>query len=205
MGVVGLGRLNNVDAVTLDAYGTLVGLEDPLPRLQAAFGVRAREAARGFEAEFAFYREHVLEGRDAESLAVLRSRCAAVFAEAADAKADSDAFQACLVFIPLPGVVATLRRLRARGLALAVVSNWDVGLHEHLRRLGLAHWFDAVVTSAECGIRKPDPRIFALAIERLRVRPERVLHVGDDDVLDREGAQAAGIHFAPAPLTDVFT
>ena len=43
MGVVGLGRLNALDAVTLDAYGTLVGLEDPLPRLQAAFGVRAMQ------------------------------------------------------------------------------------------------------------------------------------------------------------------
>ncbi len=193
--------LSEVDAVTLDAYGTLVELEDPVPRLQAAFGVDARAASRGLEAEISYYREHVLEGSDAESLAGLRGRCAAVFAEASGSTPDATAFQSCLVFTPLPGVVDALRRLRAQGLALAVVSNWDVGLHEHLRRLGLR--FEAVVTSAESGIRKPDPRILALALERLRIPPERALHIGDDEV-DEQAARAARLRFASAPLADVF-
>jgi len=80
------------------------------------------------------------------------------------------------------------------------VSNWDVGLHEHLRRLDLR--FDAVVTSAEAGIRKPDPRIFALALDRLRIPPERALHIGDDEI-DEQAARAAGLRFAYAPLGDL--
>ena len=201
MGSVGLGRLNELDAVTLDAYGTLVGLEDPVPRLQSAFGISAEAARHGLQAELAYYREHVLEGRDAESLAVLRARCANVFAEGSGSIANTTAFQSCLVFVPLPGVGDALRRLRAYGLALAVVSNWDFGLHEHLRRLGVR--VDAVVTSAEVGVRKPDPRVFLRALELLGVAPERALHIGDDAELDSAGAAAAEMRFVSAPLTGV--
>lgn len=199
MGTVELGFL---DAVTLDAFGTLVELDDPVPRLQARFGVDADAARRGLDAEIAYYRNHVLEGRDAAGLADLRRRCAAVFAEVAGTTSDADAFQSCLVFTPLPGVVDALRRLRAHGLALAVVSNWDVGLHEHLQRLGLR--FDAGVTSAEAGIGKPDPHIFALVLERLRIPPERALHIGDDEI-DEQAAEAAALRFAYAPLADALT
>jgi len=195
-------ELGGIDAVTLDAFGTLVELEDPVPRLQARFGIDAGAARRGLDAEIAYYRDHVLEGSDSARLGDLRERCAAVFAGAAGVPSDADAFQSCLVFAPLPGVVDAVRRLRTQGLALAVVSNWDVGLHEHLRRLDLR--FDAVLTSAEAGIRKPDPRIFALALERLRIPPERALHIGDDEI-DEQAAEAAGLRFAYAPLTDLLT
>jgi len=198
--VQGSIELRQFDAVTLDAFGTLVELEDPVPHLQARFGIDADTARRGLDAEIAYYRDHALEGSDSASLADLRRRCAAVFADAAGATPNADAFQSCLVFTPLPGVVDALRRLCAQGLALAVVSNWDVGLHEHLRRLDLR--FDAVVTSAEAGIRKPDPRIFALALERLRIPPGRALHIGDDEI-DEQAAEAAGLRFAYAPLADV--
>ena len=89
--------------------------------------------------------------------------------------------------------------LRRRGLALAVVSNWDVGLAEHLGRVGIGALVDTVVTSAEAGAAKPDPAVFHLALERLRVAADRTLHVGDSDS-DEEGARAAGLRFAPAPL-----
>ena len=101
-----------------------------------------------------------------------------------------------IVFEPEPGALETVRRLRALGLALCVVSNWDCGLPEHLERLGIDL---AVVTSAEAGAEKPDPRIFRLALERLGVEPGRALHVGDSPE-DEEGARAAGMRFAPAPL-----
>ena len=69
-------------AVLLDAMGTLLRLEDPVPRLRAAllarFGVDvgAEAAAAAIRAEIAFYRAHLQRGRDAESLAALRARCA---------------------------------------------------------------------------------------------------------------------------------
>jgi putative hydrolase of the HAD superfamily len=104
---------------------------------------------------------------------------------------------------PEPGAVETLHSLRARGLELAVVSNWDVGLKEHLERLELASLFSAIATTAEAGAPKPEPAVFRLALERLGVDAERALHVGDEPG-DEEGAAAAGMRFAPAPLARAF-
>jgi HAD superfamily hydrolase (TIGR01549 family) len=98
------------------------------------------------------------------------------------------------------GVDDALARLRSLGLTLAVVSNWDAGLPEHLDRVGLAHWFAAVVTSAAEGVAKPDPRIYAITLARLGIEPARALHVGDEPELDGAASRAAGLHFASSPL-----
>lgn len=92
-----------------------------------------------------------------------------------------------------PDVSAVLAELAQRGLPLAVVSNWDPRLPELLDDLGLAGRFVAVVSSSSVGIEKPDPRLFAAAVEALGVEPERVLHVGDSRRHDVEGAEAAGL------------
>lgn len=200
-----------LDAVTIDAYGTLVELDEPVERLAAALRKRGVErpddqVGAGLEAEIAYYAEHKLEGRDEASLRDLRERCAGVFLEGAavaeiDAASFAGPFGEGLAFRVVDGVPEALERLRSLGLALAVVSNWDVGLPAHLERAGLAHWFAEVVTSAAEGIAKSDPRIYALALKRLGVAPARALHVGDHPVYDEQASRAAGMHFAPAPLT----
>jgi putative hydrolase of the HAD superfamily len=205
-------RRADLDAVTTDAYGTLLTLDDPVPRLAAALarhGV-AREPAEvepALAAEIAYYAEHKREGRDAESLAALRRDCAGVFLEAARAPVAAAEFVAdftdALAFRVLPGVAEALARLRELGLPLAVVSNWDCALGDHLERAGLGRFFAAVVGSAESGLEKPDPAIFALALERLGVEPGRALHVGDHPVLDEQAARAAGMQFAYVPLAGV--
>ncbi len=112
-------------------------------------------------------------------------------------------FMGAIVFEPMPGAVETLAGLRARGLELAVVSNWDIGLAEHLERIGVTPLFSAIVTSAEAGAAKPDPTVFRVALDRLGVEPGRTLHVGDEDE-DEQGAAAAGMRFALAPLATAF-
>jgi putative hydrolase of the HAD superfamily len=92
-----------------------------------------------------------------------------------------------------PEVPEVLAALRGRGLRLGVVSNWDPRLPDLLESLDLARWFDAVVYSSEVGVEKPDARIFRSALDRLAVRPEAALHVGDGKVEDAEGAVAAGL------------
>jgi HAD superfamily hydrolase (TIGR01549 family) len=79
------------------------------------------------------------------------------------------------------------------------VTNWDLGIGEQLERAGLSSFISAVASSAETGAEKPDPRVFAEAVARLGVQPERALHIGDDEA-DRAGAEAAGLAFEPAPL-----
>jgi putative hydrolase of the HAD superfamily len=73
------------------------------------------------------------------------------------------------------------------------VSNWDVSLHGVLEQTGLAPLIDAVVTSAEFGAAKPDPAIFAHALELAGARAKDAVHAGDDVEADVHGARAAGI------------
>ncbi|HYX89411.1 MAG TPA: HAD-IA family hydrolase [Gaiellaceae bacterium] len=200
-------RFAELDAVTLDAFGTLVGLKDPVLELQDALRARGverdREAvAKAFAAEGEYYRPRSLEGRDEESLARLRRECVAVFLDALGADLAPAAFVETYIealrFELLPGVRETIGSLRRRGLALAVVGNWDMALPGHLDTLGLGDL--PVFTSAAVGAAKPDPAPFRRALEALGVEPSRALHVGDSEA-DELGAEAAGMRFAWAPLT----
>lgn len=91
-------------------------------------------------------------------------------------------------------VEPALAALRAGGVRLAVVSNWDARLPRLVGELGLAEFFDAVVASEQVGREKPRPEIFAAALERLALPPAAVVHVGDRQLEDVEGARAAGLH-----------
>lgn len=197
-----------LDAVTVDAMGTLVELDDPPGRLRTALAARGVERSRdevkaAFGAEVAYYLPHTAEGRDEASLLDLRRRCTTVFLEHADAGLDPEsfvpAFVEAIVFRPLAGARDALVRIRNAGLVLACVSNWDVSLGPHLERAGLDGLFAETVSSAEAGAAKPDPAVFRVALERLGVSAGRALHIGDGDT-DREGAAAAGLAFEPVPL-----
>jgi len=83
--------------------------------------------------------------------------------------------------------------LRRRGATLVVVSNWDLSLHDVLGATGLDRLVDHVVISAELGVAKPDPAIFAHALALVGVGADQALHVGDSVEADVAGARAAGI------------
>ncbi len=114
-----------------------------------------------------------------------------------------------------PDVIPALDRLRARGMLLGVISNWDGRLSRLLVELGIEERMDAVICSADVGLRKPDPRIFELACSRLGVAPAEAAHVGDHHYADVLGARAVGLRpvlidrtgrpalpIGPAPITD---
>ena len=63
------------------------------------------------------------------------------------------------------------RRCAARGLRLAICSNWDWDLEPAVAEAGLAGRFDIVVSSAWAGARKPHPRIYRYLLEQARSRP----------------------------------
>ena len=145
-------------------------------------------------AEIAHYRANLQTGRDAAGVAALRRECAAIVARELGREEDVlDALVASIVFTPYPDVPPALERWRAAGLRLVVVSNWDVSLHEALERTGLAALVDGAVSSAEAGAAKPDPRIFARALEIAGVAAASAVHVGDEPEADVAGARAAGI------------
>lgn len=96
------------------------------------------------------------------------------------------------VWSAYPEARATLQVLRARGLRLGLISNFDRRLYPILDDLRLREFFDAIIISSEVGADKPDPRIFETALARLQVSAAEAMHVGDDPKKDG-GAEAAGL------------
>jgi putative hydrolase of the HAD superfamily len=192
-----------VEAVLLDAFGTLVVLDDPAGRLGALLAAEGHahppeRVAAALRAEVLHYRAHHDQGRDPETLAALRLNCAAVLAEGLGDDVPplprlTELLVDALRFTLLPDVLPALDALAGAGLRLGVVSNWDCGLGDVLAGLGVADRFGVVATSAVVGAGKPDPRIFRHALGGLGVAPEAALHCGDLPAYDCAGAAAAGV------------
>jgi putative hydrolase of the HAD superfamily len=193
-------------AILLDALGTLIELQPPAPlfvdELERRFGMHLRlaEAERAIATEISYYREHFDDGADAEELIELRRQCVLAMRHELPEEAErvpieelTEALLTSITFRAFPDVGFALGSARTRGVRLIVVSNWDVSLHDVLARTGLAPLLHGVVTSAEYGARKPDPAIFAGALELAGVPAAKALHVGDSLEDDVAGARAAGI------------
>lgn len=199
--------LRSVVAETAERVCEQAGIED-----RAAFlSAWAEERERQFRDEVPRFREVDLAQRVARVIARLRG----LPAPAADDPWDDDvvlthstpeevafavevysrAFVAGLP--PAPAAGALLERLRARGLKLAILSNWPLALtiDRYVEAAGWAPHFDAVVVSQRVGTIKPHPAIFGVAAEALGdPPPETILHVGDDWTADVVGARGVGWH-----------
>jgi putative hydrolase of the HAD superfamily len=194
-----------VKAVLLDALGTLLELEDPGPPLAEELARRGvpvaiDDARAAVLAEMTYYRAHHDEASDRARLADLRRRCAEVLSDALPPAARAlgigaltEALLDALRFRPYAEVPDALRELRGGGLRLVVLSNWDVSLHDQLAATGLDELVDGAISSAEAGFGKPNPAIFARALERAGVAAGDALMVGDSVDTDVAGAHGAGI------------
>jgi FMN phosphatase YigB (HAD superfamily) len=186
--------VSTIRAVLLDALGTLVELEPPWLHLAAALEVEPDDRLlAAVRAEMRYYREHSDEGRDAESLADLRRRCATVLSRGLGRQVGVETMMSAIRFRAFDDAAPALAELRRMGLRLVCVSNWDVSLPEVLARCGLDGKLDAVVTSAGTGARKPDPSIFEAALRIAGCSAAEAIHVGDTPAEDGAGARAAGI------------
>ena len=179
-------------AVFLDALGTLVELEPPLVPARA----RSREVSderlvAAVRKEMAFYREHAHEGRDPESLADLRERCAKVLSAELGVEIGAaelvEAVRLAISLTPSP------RRCAARPRPEAiVVSNWDCSLGDVLEGCGLSPLLDGrsprrkPATASRTRGSSPPPSSWP-------GEPAEALHVGDSPVEDGDGARAAGV------------
>jgi HAD superfamily hydrolase (TIGR01662 family) len=96
-----------------------------------------------------------------------------------------------------PGAADALRRLRAAGVAVAVVTDGNpVIQNAKVRALSLLDLVDTVVVSDELGgraLRKPHPAAFVEALHRLAVAPPDAVHIGDRPAKDTAGAAAVGM------------
>src|SRR4028118_1386148 len=95
---------------------------------------------------------------------------------------------------PFPGTVIALRTLRGR-YRLAIISNIDDGLFALTARY-LEVEFDWIVTAEQAGTYKPSPNNFELALERIGVAPEKLLHVAESLFHDHVPAKGMGFDTA---------
>jgi putative hydrolase of the HAD superfamily len=195
--------MNPVDIIFLDAGRTLLYPKPKVEEVYARLGRRhgadvpAAEIARSFPEAFRQVSEELPNVQDRAwwTEVVRRTFAAAGAAPDLDPLVQdlSDYFATPDGWHLYPGTVEALATLRSKGYRLGLISNWDDRLPELLTGLGLIPGLDPVVVSAIEGVSKPDPGIFAIALERADVPAERALMVGDDPVADIEGALAVGM------------
>ena len=90
-------------------------------------------------------------------------------------------------------VMPTLSALKAQGISLGIISNWDSSLDSIIEGLGVSSYFKVIISSAVVGLYKPQPEIFELAIRELGAIAHETLFVGDHVDADIRGAARAGI------------
>jgi putative hydrolase of the HAD superfamily len=188
-----------VKAVLFDAVGTLFGVRGSVGEIYSAiartFGVISDPEAieKHFRKAFAARRPPKADARS-----WWRSVVAQTFTDTdfPDFEAYFDRvwhhFATAEPWFVYPETVSVLAGLRSRSLVLAVVSNFDERLYPVLEALELRGYFQVVAISTEVGHAKPDPRLFAHALQRLGCSADGAIHIGDstEDVI---GAKAAGI------------
>jgi putative hydrolase of the HAD superfamily len=95
---------------------------------------------------------------------------------------------------PFADASSTLRALRRRGLRTGLVTNGRaVTQNGTIDALEIRELLDTISISEAEGVRKPNPRIFAQAVERLGLEPAECAFVGDHPEVDVAGARAAGL------------
>ena len=95
----------------------------------------------------------------------------------------------------LPGALDTVRRFKAAGCALALVTNGSRRTQRmKIERFGLEPIFDAICIEGELGFGKPDPRVYELALSRLGQSPADAWMVGDHLDWDVAAPQKLGIY-----------
>jgi HAD superfamily hydrolase (TIGR01662 family) len=92
--------------------------------------------------------------------------------------------------------IPTLQRLKENGYRLGLVSNAadDKNVQQLVDRWGLRPYFEFIITSAACGVRKPRPEIFQLALDHFKCPPEKTAMIGDTLAADIKGANQIGIY-----------
>ena len=188
---------------TFDCYGTLIDWEGGFGSFLYDRALRAgvdelvpgRELRERFEAiqfeliqgDYRPYKEVL-----AESLRRLCAERGWPFDEREDGAAVVRAMRS---WQPFPDTRPALRRTRAAGVRLMIVSNTDRDIMEHtLRQLEVP--FDDVQVAEDVGAYKPSDAVFRRALERIGEPPERVLHVAFGFKYDIGPAERAGMRTA---------
>ncbi|SRR5579883_110299 len=102
-------------------------------------------------------------------------------------------FATAAPWVVYPDVLPALERWQQMGVPLGVLSNFDSRIYAVLKALNLAAFFASVTISTEVGVAKPDPQIFAIALQKHHSPPAAAWHIGDSFEEDYQAAKTAGL------------
>ena len=88
-----------------------------------------------------------------------------------------------------PHVWRVLDQLREQGYLMGAITNGNADIH----KVGLSQHFDFQFNAHEVGVEKPHPAIFQAMLAHTNLRPEQVIHIGDNPIADIQGAQQLGM------------
>lgn len=200
--------------IFLDAVGTLFGVKGSVGKVYAeiadSFGVTVSEDAlnRAFFQSFKTSPPPVFPGADKQeipqrefewwnSIALHTFQQVGVLNSFSDFSAFFSElyahFATAKPWYVYPDVLNALTNWQQLGIELGVLSNFDSRLYSVLQALELAQFFTSVTISTEVGAAKPNPKIFAVSLEKHHCPPELAWHIGDSFKEDYEGAKLAGI------------
>ncbi len=95
---------------------------------------------------------------------------------------------------PVAGSHELLQKLKRKGIEISLVSN---NLREmqmqKMNKCGLQNYADSMTLSGDCGVQKPDPEIFRIALRKVGCEPDQAVMIGDSYEMDVVGAVSAGV------------
>jgi putative hydrolase of the HAD superfamily len=199
-----------IKAILFDAAGTLFYLTKTVGDHYAYVGREVRLNLDAQQLESAFHsawqqmlRRPAIDGpRENDDKGWWRELVGRVFDQVAPSLTEFDRdnfFEIAYEHFAEPGVwelypeVSSVLQELAPRFQLAVVSNFDGRLRFILQHLGISTYFSYIFISSELGADKPHPEIFRRAPATLHLKPDEVLHVGDDPERDWKAAVAAGL------------
>jgi len=187
--------MDGIRACVFDAYGTLFDVHSAVGRLRPQIGADADELSqlwRTKQLEYSWLR--ALMGRHAGFWQVTGDALDYALARTGvGASVREPLMRAYLTLEAYPEVAGVLRRLRAAGLKLAILSNGEPEmLAAAVDHAGIGALLDAVLSVEEVGVYKPDPRVYRLAVDRLSLRPDQVAFQSSN-AWDVHGAACFGL------------
>jgi 2-haloacid dehalogenase len=192
---VTLARMGDIRACVFDAYGTLFDVHSAVARLRARIGAPADALSqlwRSKQLEYTWLR--AVMGRHADFWQVTGDALDYALARTGtDPAVREPLMQAYLSLAAYPEVPGVLRRLRAGGLATAILSNGEPGmLQAGARSAGIEDLLDAILSVEDVGIFKPHSKVYQLAVDRLALPPDQIAFQSSN-AWDVNGAAAFGL------------
>lgn len=93
-----------------------------------------------------------------------------------------------------PWSIPILEKLKSEGKNIYLLSNAQRSFTEHeLDALGLTKYFDVIMISSDCGVKKPNLMFFKMLMKRCGLSGKECLFVGNDEICDIFGAKKAGM------------